>query len=57
MNDIAIYTGERNNEDIYQNLKYMNGYTLGNGLDQRGYKNAFLQNRNLTYRNYKQQGL
>ena len=53
-NDIAIYTDERNNNDIYQNLKYMNGYTLGNGLDQRGYKNALLQNPNLAYRNYKQ---
>ena len=53
MNDIAIYTDERNDEDLYQNLKYMNGYTLGNGLTQRDYKNYLLNNPNTTYKAFK----
>ena len=53
MDDIAIYTDERNNNDLYQNLKYMNGYTLGNGLTQRDYKNYLLKNPNTTYKAFK----
>ena len=51
--DIGIYTGPRNKEDLYQNLKYMNGYTLGNGLTQRDYKNYLLNNPNTTYKAFK----
>ena len=56
--DIGIYTGPRNKEDLYQNLKYLNGYTIGDGADQNAYKNYLIgTNPYASFKEYKQVNL